>query len=177
MTGFPADEFVPVADVVKAVGLRGELKLYPLIDWHEPLLDSGDLVWDDGAPFAPESWRPLGTCYVVAVPGIGTREGAEGAVGRMVGFLRSRYADPDFPRPRGGLPFRWLGRPVVTATGEAVGEVDDVRTYGAGFMLVVPRGGRECLIPALAPILRPEDELQGPLVIDPPEGLLDVAGD
>lgn len=100
MTEIPADEFVPVADVVKAVGLRGELKLYPLIDWHEPLLDSGDLAWDDGAPFAPDSWRPQGTCYVVSVPGIGTREGAESAVGRMVGFLRSRYAAPDFPRPR-----------------------------------------------------------------------------
>ena len=43
-----------------------------------------------------------------------------------------------------------------------------------------PFGGRyvpETLIPALPPILRPDDGLDGVLVIDPPEGLLDVAGD
>ena len=35
------------------------------------------------------------------------RTAAEGLVGRALGFLRESYADPDCPKPAGGLPFRW----------------------------------------------------------------------
>ena len=170
-------DFMPVAEVVKAVGLRGEIKLYPLIDWYEPLLDSDYLVWDDGGPCLVERHRPSGSATAVLVDGILDRSAAESAVGRMVGFLRSRYPEPAFPRPAGGLPFRWVGRPVRTAGGEAVGTVDEVRRGGGGFLLVIVREGREILIPAVAPILAPEDALDGELLIDPPEGLLDVDRD
>ena len=54
---------------------------------------------------------------------------------------------------------------------------DEVRRCGPQHMLVVLDGVREILIPAVAPILRADAALSGPLVIDPPEGLLDVAGD
>jgi len=55
--------------------------------------------------------------------------------------------------------------------------VNEVRRYGHQDMLVLLVAGREVLIPALEPILRGDDGLEGPLIIDPPEGLLDVAGD
>ena len=58
--------------------------------------------------------------------------------------------------------------------GDVVGTVDEVRRIGPQFLLVIPDGAREILIPAVAAILRPDDGLTGPLVIDPPEGLLDV---
>jgi 16S rRNA processing protein RimM len=75
------------------------------------------------------------------------------------------------------LPFRFLGRPVDMTDGTTIGKVEEVRLYGAQFTLVLPFEGRQVLIPAVPPILRPDDALDGPLVIDPPEGLLDVAGD
>ena len=174
----PNPDFIPVAEVVNVIGLRGELKLYPLLNWFEPLLASEFLVWgDEDEPFLAERHRQAGSCSAVLVEGIHDRNGAERVVGRMVGFLRSRYPDPDFPRPEGGLPFRWVGRPVRTVDGEALGEVDEVRRAGAGYLLVIPRDGHELLIPAVPPILAPEDALEGELVIDPPEGLLDVALD
>ena len=169
--------FVPVAEVVKAVGLKGGIKLYPLLDWHDPLLDGGWLVWDDGTEFVVLKRRDSGACVVVEVEGLVGRDRAEEAVGRTVGFLRSRYTESEFPRPDGGLPFRWLDREVRTVDGEVVGTVDEVRRHGAQFTLVIPSPRGEILIPALAPILRPDPGLEGELVIDPPEGLLDVAGD
>jgi hypothetical protein len=42
------------------------------------------------------------------------------------------------------------------------------------YLLVVPVEGGEILVPSVEPILRFDDALEGPLVIDPPEGLLDV---
>ncbi len=169
------NEFVPVAEVVKAVGLKGELKLYPLIDWYEPLLGTEDLLWEDQRPVHCERWRVHGPCYVVLTDDASNRDEAEGMVGRTVGFLRSRYADPDFPKPPRGLPFRWLGRNVVTSEGELLGEVDEVRLYGAQYTLIVPRGLAEIMIPAVPAILVAEDGLDGPLTVTLPEGLLDVA--
>ena len=168
-------EFVPVAEVVKAVGLKGEFKLYPLLDWYEPLLESDVLFWKEGDPVHCERWRINGPCYVVKTDDADDRDEAEGMVGRTVGFLRSRYADPDFPKPQDGLPFRWLGREVLTVEGETLGEVDEVRMPGAHYNLVVPWRGTEVLIPAVPAILVAEEGLDGPLTVDLPEGLLDVA--
>jgi 16S rRNA processing protein RimM len=168
-------EFVPVAEVVKAVGLKGELKLYPKLDWYEPLLETDELLWEDRTSVFCERWRAHGPCYVVMTDDASDRNEAEALVGRTIGFLRSRYADPDFPKPPRGLPFRWLGRDVVTTEGEQLGEVDEVRLHGSQYSLVIPKRGYEILIPAVPAILVAEDGLDGPLTVDLPEGLLDVA--
>jgi len=171
------DQFIVIGEVVKALGLKGEIKLYPLLDYHEALLDGSYLVWGDGSPVKIDWHRQAGSCEAVKVSEAGNRNAAEALVGRKLGFMRESYLEPDFPRPAGGLPFRYLGRRVATVTGQSVGTVEEVRFTGAGYMLVIPdarEGAGEILVPAVVPILQPDDGLEGTLVIDPPEGLLDV---
>jgi ribosomal 30S subunit maturation factor RimM len=171
------NRFIAIGEVVKAVGLKGEFKLYPLLDYFEPLLDSPYVVWGDGTAARVQRHRQAGSCEAVKVLGVDGRNAAESLVGRELGFMSASYLEEDFPRPAGGLPFRYLDREVVTGTGDTVGTVDEVRFTGCGFLLVIPdprMAGREILIPAVAPILRPDEGLEGDLVIDPPEGLLDV---
>lgn len=171
------NRFIVIGEVVKAIGLKGELKLYPLIDYHEPLLDSPYLVWGDGTVVEVERHRPASSCQAVKIRNVSDRSTAESYVGREVGFMSGKYPEPDFPRPVGGLPFRYLGRDVATVGGETVGEVAEVRFTGGGYVLVIPdsrEGAKEILIPAVEPILAANDDLEGTLVIDPPEGLLDV---
>ena len=168
--------FVRIGEIVKPVGLRGEFKLYPLLDFFAPLLDSGYLVWDDGAPARLAGHRPAGACFVLRQDGVQSQEEAAALVGRELGFLAGSYLEADFPRPAGGLPFRYLGRPVDTKDGVRVGEVEEVRWTGGQLLLVVAGGARRILIPAVPAILRPDAGLAGPLVVDPPEGLLDVDG-
>lgn len=167
-------EFIRVGEIVKAVGLRGEIKLYPYLDFHLPLLASGYVVWDDGTPVNVQKHRPAGDAVVLKIVGVDHRDQAESQVGRSLGFRRESYLEEAFPRPEGGLPFRYLDRPVETADGEVIGTVEEVRRAGAALMLVVMRDGRELLIPAVEPILVPDAGLEGPLKIDPPEGLFDV---
>jgi len=174
MTQTPDEIFVPIAEVVRVVGLRGEVKLYPLIDWYPPLLDTDFLIWENGDPLRIDRWRPSRNGAVIGVAGNERREDAEACVGMRIGFLRGRYRDAGFPRPESGLPFRFLGRPVVTVAGEAMGDVTEVRLYGAQFTLVIEREGGEILIPAVEPILAADSGCEGSLVIDPPEGLFDV---
>ena len=134
--------FVTIGEIVNVVGLRGELKFYPLLDFHEPLLESGFLVWSDGTPAAVVRHRVMsGGCWGLAVRGVDRRDAAESMIGRELGFDAGSYLDPAFPKPAGGLPFRWVGREVVTAGGEAVGVVDEVRRVGAQHLLVI-RGRR-----------------------------------
>ncbi|MFO7654976.1 MAG: hypothetical protein R6X25_14340 [Candidatus Krumholzibacteriia bacterium] len=172
----PDDELVQVAEVVRPVGLRGEVKLYPLLDFHPLLLDSGFLRWDDGKPAEFRTVRDGGSgTWIVHPAECEDRTAAEQRVGRGLVFRTGDYRRPEFPRPAGGLPFRYLGRSVVTAGGEPVGEVVEVRRHGAQYTLVVADEGGEMLIPAVQPILRPDgDALEGDLVVDPPEGLLDA---
>ncbi len=166
--------FVSIGEVVKPIGLKGELKLYPLLDYFEPLLDSDFLVWQDGSRAEIAGHRPAGSCIALKCRGVGDRTAAEAMVGRELGFARESYLDPDFPRPAAGLPFRYLHRQVETRDGVQVGTVSEVRLGGALYLLVVPGGSGEILIPSVEPILRFDDGLEGTLVIDPPEGLLDV---
>ena len=171
------DRFITMGEVVKAIGLRGEIKVYPLLDFYEPVLDSSFLVWEDGRRVEVQRHRQAGSCEGVKVKGVDSREAAEQLVGHELGFMSSSYLETEFPRPPGGLPFRYLGREVATVAGAPEGTVDEVRYTGGGFMLViraVDMVGGEILIPAVAPILQPDQGLEGTLLIDPPEGLLDV---
>lgn len=168
------DEFVPIADVVKAVGLKGEVKLYPLLNFHAPLLASDVLVWNDGSSAPLERSRPSGGCVAVKPLGCDDRNAAEAMVGRQIGFPRDAYADAAFPRPAEGLPFRFLGRDVQLADGGSLGTVQEVRRYAAQVLLVIEHEGREVMIPAVDPILLDDGGLEGPLVVDPPEGLFDA---
>lgn len=171
------DRFVIIGEVVKAIGLKGEVKLYPLLNYHQDLLLSGYLVWGDGTRAEITRHRQAGSCEALKLSGVDDRNTAETMVGRELGFRSTSYLEPGFPKPDGGLPFRWLGREVHTVDGQVIGLVDEVRVAGAGFMLVVPdpeQDGGWLMIPAVAPILRPEDALTGALIVDPPEGLFDV---
>ncbi len=171
------DQFVVIGELVKAIGLKGEVKLYPLLNYYEPLLESGFLVWEDGRQVDIVRHRQAGSCEAVLLKGVHERNGAEAMVGRRLGFQRDSYTDPLFPKPDGGLPFRFLGREVVTVEGKKVGVVDEVRFVGSNYLLVIPDGSRNILIPAVAPILQSDAGIEGNLVIDPPKGLLDVHRD
>lgn len=177
LTDEAPNRFVIIGEIVKAIGLKGELKFYPLLDYHEDLLLSSYLRWGDGTKPGIARQRQAGSCRALKVRGVDDRNGAEAMVGRELGFMSHSYLAADFPKPDGGLPFRWLGREVQTTAGLQVGIVDEVRVAGTGLMLVVPDAesmGQEILIPAVAPILQPNEGLTGTLIIDPPEGLFDV---
>ena len=177
LTDETPNRFVIIGEIVKAIGLKGELKFYPLLDYHEDLLLSSHLQWGDGTATEITRQRQAGPCRALKVRGVDDRNGAEAMVGRVLGFMSHSYLAADFPKPDGGLPFRWLGREVQTTDGTKVGIVDEVRVAGTGLMLVIPDAesmGQEILIPAVAPILQPDEGLTGTLIIDPPEGLFDV---
>ncbi len=77
------------------------------------------------------------------------------------------------PLPEGEFYwYQYVGAPVETESGEAVGTVMRVEPTGSSGMLVVQRGQEEVqipLTPAMCPVLRPDL-----IVVRPPDGLLDL---
>jgi 16S rRNA processing protein RimM len=68
-----------------------------------------------------------------------------------------------------------IGLTVVTRQGEPVGEVTDVRHGAGGELLSVRRGdGGEVLVPFVTAMVPAVDLAGGVIVIDPPEGLLEL---
>jgi len=67
-----------------------------------------------------------------------------------------------------------IGCRVETTKGEALGVVSDVEGTMAGSRLVVEAAGAEVLIPLAADICTVVDPGSKRIVIDPPEGLIDV---
>lgn len=63
---------------------------------------------------------------------------------------------------------------VTTTEGRTVGRVTQVQRYGAAPLLVVQDGAREQLIPLALSICVEIDTARKRIVVDPPEGLLDL---
>ena len=113
--------------------------------------------------------RPQGRLWAVRIEGVSDRAAAEGWVGAEVWALREELGEAGEGR------YFWAdleGLPVVTLAGEEVGKVTGLVETGGVDVLVVngPRGER--LVP-LAPYVEVDREA-GRIVVDPPEGLLDL---
>jgi 16S rRNA processing protein RimM len=109
---------------------------------------------------------------VIGIAGVETMSDAETLAGRELRVPVDRLA----PLP-GGTFYRHdlIGCRVETPAGELVGTVENVEGTLSGSRLVVARASRgEVLIPLVAKICIAVDPAAKKIVIDPPEGLLDL---
>ena len=67
-----------------------------------------------------------------------------------------------------------IGLAVRTVDGAAVGRVDDVLHSGQDVLVIKSPDGRDIMVPFVLPLVPEVDVASGYLVIDPPEGLLDM---
>lgn len=67
-----------------------------------------------------------------------------------------------------------IGLAVRTVDGAAVGRVDDVLHSGQDVLVIKSPDGREVMVPFVLPLVPEVDVAAGFLVIDPPDGLLDM---
>jgi len=122
-------------------------------------------------PFAVESFERDRNSPFLKLKGIDTLAAADALVGRdvLVEADVFRRLEPDR-----FYDFEVLGRRVVTRDGTAVGEVAGILETGGSVLLVVRRGDREVYIPFAEGILVKVDPEAGEIIIDPPDGLLEL---
>lgn len=166
---------VHLGQVVKPVGLRGDVKLRQSDDFWEEALGSAHLVMAQGGERRPvrvlTSRAHSPGMWVLRLRGIDDRAAAESAVGAELWLEAGAL---DVPGPEMLRPFQVRGMRVVRTDGSPVGEVVDILPMPAQDLLVVRDGAREHLIPNVAPIVRRVDIQARCVEVDPPAGLLDL---
>lgn len=167
------DDMVVVGRIGRPHGLRGEVLVQSETDFPELRFAEGAALYVrrgletlrveiDRARV--HAGRPL-----VGFSGFDTIEAVE-----TLGHGELRIPEADLaPLPDGEYYwYQYVGAPVDTVDGVAVGHVVRVEPNGGAGMLVVQRGEEEVQIPlspALCPVLRPDR-----ILVQPPEGLLDL---
>ena len=165
----------------KPHGTKGELFVWPLTDRPEAVYAPGTVfLVGDGEGTRPDpdlpslrldSARPFKRGYLASFGGVRDREGAERLQGRYI-FLQ---ADEVEPLAEGEVFYhQLLGMQVVTRDGEEVGEITEVYELRPADLLEVRGPSGEFMIPFLSHIVIEVDTESGRMVIDPPEGLLDL---
>ena len=170
------DKVLPVGEIGRPHGVKGEMKVYPYSGNAESLQSYSTLLVatpENGATqsYVLRSCRSQGQFAVIKLDGVDSRTDAGQLTGCEV--LVERHEMPELADDE----FYWhdlQGMAVVTSHGRPLGTVSRLMSTGAHDILVVVDRGREYLIPALDEFVVAIDAESGTITVDPPEGLLEM---
>ena len=150
-----------VGRIGRAHGLRGEVHLVPITNHPERFATGATLFVGDRA-YVIDAARPHQQHWLVHFEGIDDRNAAEALRNQVV------TAEPLGAAPEGEFwVHELIGAEVRDRTGAVVGRVTAVEANPAHDLLVLDDG-------RLVPIVFVVSKDEGVVVIDPPEGLLDL---
>jgi 16S rRNA processing protein RimM len=162
--------------IVKAVGLKGEVKLLPSPDfWPNALAaDALDVVDGEGERRTVHvaRSRPKGGTFVLKLEGLDTVDAAEKLIGATLEIsldALSGTLPPDEP-----LPCQLIGLDVALSDGTPFGVVVDMLLGSAQDCLIIEKDAERYLVPYVPDLVRKVSIEEGIIEIDPPEGLLDL---
>jgi len=167
---------VELGRVQKPHGLRGELCIELYAD--SPFLFEGlsriylQLPGKKPKPCRLEEWRPHQGRVLILVDRCQGRDQAESWRGAEV-LARER----DLPEPDddGIQPEDLIGLPVRHVDGSRVGQLEDIQDVaGQEMWFIRDDEGHEILLPAVDEFVLDIDLEAGVIVVDPPEGLLEL---
>jgi 16S rRNA processing protein RimM len=164
-----------VGRIARAHGLRGQVIVNPETDFPDQRFQPGaELFIERGGTveaLTVTTVRFHRERPIIGIAGVETMDEAEALAGFELRVPTDRLA---------ALPLDTfyrhdlIGCQVTTRGGQVVGFVRDVEGTIAGSRLVVDSSGGEVLIPLVAVICTEVDPAAKRIVIDPPEGLLEL---
>jgi 16S rRNA processing protein RimM len=167
-----------VGEVLRPWGLQGEVRVKPLTDHpKERFRALSECVLWEPMPDRRETCRIAscrfeGQTVLVRMEGVTSPEDAR----RFTGRLLAVALEDVLPAPEGHF-YAWemAGAAVETRDGRRVGEFVRVEgSEGQPLWVVAADGGREHLVPAVPEIVVEVNVAERRIVIDPPEGLLEL---
>jgi 16S rRNA processing protein RimM len=171
------DRAIYLGRIVKAFGIKGEVKFVASDDYWDGVLESRALAlrWiaEDGVEEAPvrvKTARPHAGAMLLTLDGVDDREAAEAEVGRELFIDRARI---DVPPPESVRPFQVIGSRVLLEDGEEIGRVTAMVRSAAHPVYEVTGPGGVVLIPGVPQFVVGRDEERGTMTIRPIPGLLD----
>lgn len=168
-------DYVSIGEIVNTHGNRGAVRIIPLTDFPERFEDMDAVsVYRDDTRFElhiTESF-PHKHFIVLKFREINDMDAAGGLKGALLQVKRAELVD--LPPGRYYL-FEIVGLEVYLADGEHLGPVIDVLQTGAQDLYVVDRGTpKPVLIPAVKAFVRDISPAEGRIIVDLPDGLLEL---
>ena len=165
-----------VGRVGRPNGVQGELTVEVRTDDPDARFAPGSVLRTEPAdrgPLTVAEVRPRSGGLVVAFEGVTDRPGAEALRGTTL--VVDSASLPPLEAEDEWYDHQLVGLAVETVSGGKVGEVTEV-VHAAGTDLLAVRApdGRELLVPFVGAIVPTVDVAGGRVVVDPPEGLLDL---
>jgi 16S rRNA processing protein RimM len=167
-----------VGRVIKAHGIAGEVVVEIRTDDPDARFAAGSSLRgrpSRGGPesrYVVESVRDHGARLLIRLDGVADRNAAESLKGTV--FVVDSGDLPPIEDPDEFYDHQLEGLQVMTTTGAAVGSVAEVLHTEAGELLSVRTDEGEVLVPFVSAIVTSVSLADRTIVIDPPEGLLEL---
>ena len=174
------DELIAIGHYNKPHGVAGELSATVDVDL-EVLRGLSCLVSDiDGifVPFFVNAIRPKSVdTMLLTIDGIENEKEAARLVNRDIYALKRDYQQESIDADADGYPLDFfIGFELRDSDGSRVGEITDVDEQTENAIFVVDRDGSEIMVPATDDLIVEFDVDNKLMVMDLPEGLLDLNG-
>ena len=169
------DEFIVVGRIGPARGVRGEVFVEPWTDVPEERFVAGAVLRtepDHVGPLIVEAASTGGGKLVVRFAGVADRAAAEQLRGTRL--LIAASSRPALDDPDEFYDTELVGLAAVTVDGSDLGPIRDIVHAAGASYLVVETAGQQRLIPFVRAIVPTVDVDAGQVVIDPPDGLLEL---
>ena len=172
------DELIAIGHYNKPHGVAGELSATVDVEL-EVLRELSCLVSDiDGifVPFFVNAIRPKsGDTVLLTIDGIENEKEAARLVNRDIYALKRDYRQESIDADADGYPLDFfIGFELRDSDGSRVGEITDVDEQTENAIFVVDRDGSEIMVPATDDLIVEFDVDNKLMVMDLPEGLLDL---
>ena len=172
------DELIAIGHYNKPHGVAGELSATVDVE-VEVLKGLSCLVSDiDGifVPFFVNAIRPKsGDTVLLTINGIENEKEAARLVNRDIYALKRDYRQESIDADADGYPLDFfIGFELRDSDGSRVGEITDVDEQTENAIFVVDRNGSEIMVPATDDLIVEFDVDNKLMVMDLPEGLLDL---
>jgi 16S rRNA processing protein RimM len=165
----PEPDFFVVGRVLRAWGVRGDVKIAPFTDRPEDFKQYRSiLVGPQRKSYAVKSFRPYQGNWLLHLVGVESRNDAETLRGQEILIEAAQR-----PRQEGEFYAREvIGLKVRTIAGEELGEVAEILVTGANDVYVVKGPRDEILLPARVEVIKGIDVAAGTMTVELLPGLL-----
>lgn len=169
-----SERLIPLGEIVTTHGLGGWLKLNPF-NPDTTLLASIEKVYLEKngirSELELESSKPHQGQLLVKFSGVNGIGEAQKWIGSILSIAETALPLLD---PGEYYHYQAVGLEVFDLQGERIGVVTSVQSTAAGALYVVQGSNKEHLIPAVKEIIEKVDFAAKKMVINPPQGLLDL---
>ncbi len=165
---------IVLGKIINLQGKKGELRLKPY-KGGEALIAPGKYIYikkgDSLLPFQIDSSKRIKKDFIVKLAGINSKEEGLFSLGQEVLFPEEKLpplADGEF------YEYQLIGAIVRTPDQREVGQVTSFWEIRGKTLMIVEKNKKEILIPFEEAICLSVDVKNKLIIIDPPEGLLDL---